>query len=88
MWKQAILLEYIAQSPMLRRQIDALVAVEQHHAADDDAPSVWALQPRQHVDDGGLAGARRPEQCRDSGVGRERRVNRDAVETPLGAEFD
>ena len=67
MREQRVALEHVAEAPVLRRDVDPALAVEEHAAVHRDAPGVRLDQPRQALERQRLARARRPEQ-RDDGI--------------------
>ena len=89
MREEAAFLEDIAEAAPLGRQVDALRAREQGLAADRDAAAIGPQQPRQHVDEAGLAGAGAAEQRGDAGIGRgEARLDLKRAEALLDLDFD
>src|SRR5215470_19883695 len=62
MRQQAAFLEHVADAAPVRRDVDAACGVEQHLVVIGDAPAVRLHQAGDHVDDRGLAAARRAEQ--------------------------
>ena len=69
MREQPAFLEHVADAAAVRRHVDARCAVEQHGVVERDAAAVRRDQAGDHVDDRGLAGARRAEQRGDAARG-------------------
>jgi hypothetical protein len=65
------ILKHIADAAQVRRQVAPRRGIEQHIAVDLDAAAVGRNEPRDHVHDRGLAGARGPVQSGDAGAGLE-----------------
>ncbi len=53
--EQQIVLEHVAQSPLLGRQIDAPCAIEKRFTVDDDVAALRMRGAGERVDDTGLA---------------------------------
>jgi len=83
MGEQPSLLEHIADAAPVCRHVDARRAVEQHGVVERDAAAVRRHQSADHVDDRGLAGARRPEQRGDVPRAFEFRGDRERAELLL-----
>ena len=66
MRKQPAFLKYVSDMAPMRRHIDAVCGVEQLRAVQRDQAAVRREQTRNHIDDCGLAGARRSEQSGDA----------------------
>ena len=56
-------LKEIAEAPLLRGQVDALLAVKEHPAVEHDAPAVGALEPSDALEGHALAAARGAQQA-------------------------
>ena len=65
MGKQRIVLEEVADPPLLRRHHDTLVGVKPESAGKTDAACLRPVQPSQAPQDGGLSRSRRPEKNGD-----------------------
>jgi hypothetical protein len=59
-------LEHIADAPPMRRNAQLRHGIEQQRSVHLDPSAVGRNQTRDHIDDGGLAGARRTEQRGDA----------------------
>src|SRR5262245_4930273 len=79
-WKKTAVLKDVADAPSPCRHIDSTGAVEQDIAVESDAAVLWFQQAGNHIDDTGLAGARRTEQCRRRCVAGERHIQRKIAE--------
>src|ERR1051326_2905210 len=87
--KQPRLLEHVADAARHRRHEDSGLAVEQHAAIDRDAAMARVQQPRDGVDEAGLARAGGSEQRRDARLlDAKIDVQREAGETVAKRDFD
>src|ERR1700688_2376594 len=80
MREQPAFLEYVADTAVPGRHVDALRVVEQNLIVEQDAAAVRLEQSGDHVDDAGLAGAGRAEQNGGAALAREQRVERKFAE--------
>src|SRR5262249_10225253 len=62
-WKQARLLEHVADAAPLGRLVDGVGGVGEHVVAELSGGGVSRQQPRDDADEGGLAAAGAAEQC-------------------------
>ena len=69
--KQGVALEQVAHPTPLRRQVDALFAVEQSLTVQDDAPPVGPLDPGDALEGHALAAARGAQQAQHAALGFE-----------------
>src|SRR5262249_20064928 len=66
MREQPALLEHVAHAALVRVDVDAVGAVEEHQSVDLDAATIRPQQSRDHVHYGGLACPRAAEERRDT----------------------
>src|SRR6202790_4118194 len=64
MRKQPAVLEHVTDAAPVRRDVDSFGGVEQHRVVERDGAAIRREQTGNHVDDRGLARARRAEQGR------------------------
>ena len=74
MWKERERLKDVADTPLMHRQVDALLRIEPHILPDADATNVGAHQSRDAIEQRGFAGAGRPKENADTGGDFERYI--------------
>ena len=86
--EQQCILKHVADPALVRRHVDVLRGVEEHRLVDANRAALRRGDPRDGVDDAGLAGAGTTKEADDGGFGGELDVEVEGTELLLDLNVD
>src|SRR5256885_2270318 len=87
-WKKECILKYVADAPLMPRQVDAAFRIDEDRAVDADAATVGADEPGDQVEYRRFAGARRPEERGYARAGAQRDIEGETAARQKKARLD